>query len=76
MTDQETGHSTPGVVACWCRCANLNRLLDFTAQHFNAVRMPFSCELALNMDNRRPGNIDYSANPELEGLTTGQVVDR
>jgi hypothetical protein len=52
------------------------QLLDFTAQHFNAIRLPFSCELALNMDARQPGNIDYSANPELQGLTTGQVVDR
>lgn len=57
-------------------CANLNTLLDFTAQHFNALRVPFSCELALNMDARQPGNIDYGANPELQGLTTGQVFDR
>lgn len=55
----------------------MGTLLDFVAQHnFNAIRLPFSAELALNMDNRKPGNIDYSANPELKGLTTGQVVDR
>eukprot|EP00878_Enallax_costatus_P013005 GHUV01013588.1.p1 GENE.GHUV01013588.1~~GHUV01013588.1.p1 ORF type:complete len:366 (+),score=118.90 GHUV01013588.1:2049-3146(+) len=58
-------------------CVNMNTLLDFTAQHgFNAIRLPFSAELALNMDARQPGNIDYSANPELQGLTTGQVMDR
>ncbi|KAF8072699.1 Endoglucanase [Scenedesmus sp. PABB004] len=57
-------------------CANLMTLLDFVAAHFNAVRLPFSAELALNMDARRPGNIDYAANPELKGLTTGQVMDR
>ncbi|WIA08695.1 hypothetical protein OEZ85_008120 [Tetradesmus obliquus] len=57
-------------------CTNMLQLLDFTAQHFNAIRLPFSCELALNMDARQPGNIDYAANPELQGLTTGQVVDR
>lgn len=37
--------------------------------------MPFSCELALNLDARRPANIDYAANPQLEGLTTGAVLD-
>lgn len=51
-------------------------LLDFTAQHFNAIRMPFSAELALNMEARQPGNIDYGANPDLQGLNTGQVMDR
>lgn len=28
------------------------------------------------MDGKRPGNINYAANPELEGLSTGQVMDR
>lgn len=59
-----------------CRCKNMQELLDFTAQHFNAIRMPFSAELALNMEQRTPGNIDYAANPDLAGLTTGQVMDR
>jgi hypothetical protein len=45
-------------------------------QHFNAIRMPFSAELALDMDGKVPGNINYAANPELKGLTTGQVMDR
>jgi hypothetical protein len=54
----------------------MQELLDFTAQHFNAIRLPFSAELALNLDARRPGNIDYGANPDLQGLTTGQVMDR
>lgn len=44
-------------------------------QHFNAIRLPFSAELALDMDGKRPGNIDYYSNPELKGLTTGQVMD-
>jgi aryl-phospho-beta-D-glucosidase BglC (GH1 family) len=55
---------------------NLLKTLDFVAQHFNAVRLPFSAELALNMEQRRPGNINYDANPELRDLTTGQVMDR
>jgi hypothetical protein len=38
--------------------------------------MPFSAELALDMDGKCPGNINYAANPELKGLTTGQVMDR
>jgi hypothetical protein len=59
-----------------CRCKNMQELLDFTAQHFNAIRMPFSAELALNMEQRQPGNIDYAANPDLQGLNTGQVMDR
>jgi chitinase len=54
----------------------MNNLLDFTAKHFNSIRLPFSAELALNMDSRKPGNIDYAANPELKGLTSGQVMDK
>jgi hypothetical protein len=57
-------------------CVNMLSTLDFTAQHFNAIRLPFSAELALDLDGKHPGNIDYSANPELQGLTTGQVMDR
>jgi len=37
--------------------------------------VPFSCELALNLDGRKPGNIDYSANPQLQGLSSGAVLD-
>lgn len=70
-------HSHMHICGAVCiQCKNMGELLDFTAQHFNAVRMPFSAELALNMESRRPGNIDYGANPDLQGLTTGQVMDR
>lgn len=55
---------------------NMEETLDTAAQHFNAIRMPFSCELALDLDGKRPDNINYGANPGLEGLTTGQVMDR
>eukprot|EP00775_Hariotina_reticulata_P006321 gene6321-6556_t len=54
----------------------MNELLEFVAKHFNAIRLPFSAELALNMDSRKPGNIDYAANPKLKGLTSGQVMDK
>lgn len=42
---------------------------------FNALRIPFSCELALNLDARFPTNIDYGANPQLKGLSSGAVLD-
>jgi hypothetical protein len=42
---------------------------------FNALRVPFSCELALNLDARRPTNINYGANPQLEGMTSGALLD-
>jgi endoglucanase len=42
---------------------------------FNALRVPFSCELALNLDARKPTNIDYGANPQLSGLSSGAVLD-
>jgi len=42
---------------------------------FNALRVPFSCELALNLGCRKPGNIDYGANPQLAGLSSGAVLD-
>lgn len=45
-------------------------------QHFNAIRMPFSCELALDLDGKAPDNINYGTNPTLQGLSTGAVMDR
>lgn len=55
---------------------NMEETLDIAAAHFNAIRLPFSCELALDMDGKRPDNINYGVNAALEGLTTGQVMDR
>ena len=56
---------------------NLEETLDFVAAAgFNAIRMPFSCELALDMEGKRPTNINYGANPDLRGLPTGQVMDK
>ena len=58
-------------------CVNWISTLDFVAANaFNCLRVPFSAELALDLDGKRPGNIDASANPDLAGLTTGQVLDR
>ena len=57
-------------------CASVTRLLDFVQEHkFNALRVPFSAELALGLDTIRPTNIDFSQNPHLQGLTAGQQLD-
>ncbi len=49
----------------WCR--GLSNLLDFVAANgFNALRIPFSAELALHMDERVGDNINYGENPDLE----------
>ena len=53
---------------------SLSDLLDFCSRHrFNALRVPFSCELASRMDARHPGGLNDHANPDLKGLTSGQV---
>lgn len=40
----------------------------------NALRVPFSCELALNPCTK-PSGIDFSLNPELEGRTSIECLD-
>ncbi|CAL6057172.1 cellulase_1 [Hexamita inflata] len=61
---------------------NLEFLLDWTkSQGYNAIRVPFACDFALNLDGKRPLNsdgssaINYNQNPKLVGLTSGQVLD-
>lgn len=52
------------------------QLLDFLKQHrFNALRVPFSAEFALDMDGCKPTNCNYHANPELQGKSSGQMMD-
>ena len=54
---------------------SLGSLLDFCAKNrFNALRIPFSCELAKQLDSRQPGGMNDHANPDLKGLTSGQVI--
>jgi endoglucanase len=56
---------------------NLEKTLKtVAAAGFNAIRMPFSCELALDLEGKRPTNINYAVNPDLQGLTTGEVIDK
>ncbi|CAL5977322.1 1 [Hexamita inflata] len=64
----------------WSR--NLESLLDQTySEGFNAIRIPFSCELALNLTLKQPVNeknqfvIDYELNPKLKGLTSAEILD-
>lgn len=55
----------------------MSTILDWLAsQQFNALRIPFSAELAEAPEARVPTNINYGANPELQGMTSGQVMDR
>ena len=62
------------VQGLWCR--KLADVLDwFVSEKFNAVRLPFPCDLALNLDGITPSGIDFSMNPELEGLSSGKVLD-
>ncbi len=43
---------------------------DFTAflrkEGFNALRLPLSAELMLNLDGTQPNGINFQANPELQ----------
>jgi len=56
---------------------NLEKTLDFVAAAgFNAIRMPFSCELALDMEGKKPTSLNTWANKELVGVTSGQLMDR
>lgn len=54
----------------------MDYLLDFVRkQRFNAIRLPFSAEMAEKMDTLIPTGIDYKLNPDLKGKTAGQVMD-
>lgn len=55
---------------------SMDYLLNFLKKEkFNAVRVPISVEAALNLDKRRPTGIDFSKNPDLQGKTSGEVLD-
>lgn len=65
----------------WCQ--KLEFLLDWcVSNNFNAIRVPFSVEFALNLDgyqlidpNSKQPTVDFDKNPTLKGLTCGQVLD-
>jgi endoglucanase len=55
---------------------SLTSLLDFCKNNgFNAIRMPFSTELALNLDGIKCKGINTSANPGMDGWSAGKLMD-
>ncbi|GAB5470391.1 MAG: hypothetical protein Kilf2KO_34210 [Rhodospirillales bacterium] len=66
-TDIETPHGL------WTR--NLEDMMDqMKAEGFNTIRLPFSSQVVL--DGGTPGGIDFFQNPDLEGLSGLQIMDR
>lgn len=66
-TDIETPHGL------WTR--NLEDMMDqMKAEGFNAIRLPFSTQVIL--DGGTPSGIDFFQNPELEGLSGLEIMDR
>lgn len=56
---------------------SLESVLDFLqANGFNALRVPFSAEVALGLDELKCKAVDASTNPALVGCTAGQMLDR
>lgn len=43
---------------------------------FNALRIPFSVQLALAMDTTTPPENQVAGDPTLKGLTCGAILDR
>jgi len=76
-TQKQTGLETADFAphGLWTQESLLSQLDSIARCGFNALRVPFSCELALNLDARTPTNIDYGANPQLKGLSSGAVLD-
>ena len=65
----------------WAR--KMDDILDWcVTNNFNALRIPFSCEFALNLANKKPLNadgtaaIDYVLNPDLVGLLSSEILDK
>ncbi|CAL6099266.1 Conserved_hypothetical protein [Hexamita inflata] len=70
------GFNTQSAVVHGLWDINLESILDWTkTQGFNAIRVPFTADLALNLETTKLGYIDYDLNPNLKGLTPGQILD-
>lgn len=55
---------------------SMDYLLNFLKKEkVNAIRVPISVEAALSLDKRRPTGIDFRLNPDLQGKTSGEVLD-
>lgn len=52
-------------------------MLDFLVDNkFNGIRVPLSLDMVLNPNARYPNSINYNENPDLQGLTSIQVLDK
>jgi endoglucanase len=55
---------------------SLSSLLDFVQKNgFNALRIPFSTEVALNLDGIKCKSINLAENPQMAGWSAGQLMD-
>lgn len=55
---------------------SMSSILDFlTKNKFNAVRVPFSTEIALALDKTKCTSINTTANPGMVNWTSGQLMD-
>lgn len=73
-----SGLETPDCALHGLWSVSMESILDFLAANkFNAVRVPFSCEVALGLDVMQAKTINAYANPALPaGTTAGKVLDR
>lgn len=70
------GFETPDACVHGLWAHTIDWFLDFLQEHgFNAIRIPFSMQLALNPDTQ-PATINASINSDLVGLSSIQVMDR
>ncbi|KAK9811233.1 hypothetical protein WJX72_000405 [[Myrmecia] bisecta] len=54
----------------------MHSLLDFLQQNgFNALRIPVSAELSLELDRADTKTINFYVNPQLKGLSAGGLLD-
>ena len=55
---------------------SMDFLLDFVKDNgFNALRVPFSAEVALNLDTLRARDVNAASNPSLVNQPAGKVLD-
>ena len=70
------GFETQNYVVHGLWCQDYHTLIDFIANYsFNALRLPFSCEIVLNDPMPQTIQIDSAMNSDLANLTSMQVMD-
>ena len=56
---------------------SMKSILDFIQKNeFNALRIPFSAEVALDLDKIKCKSINTSVNPDLADFSAGQLMDK